>query len=102
MFDIGFWELVVVAIVALLVVGPERLPGLARDAGIWIGKVRRFINNTKREIESELRITENKEFRQQLSDLDGLMNNAPDLDSQFTEKQKTPPDKGKPGQADQE
>lgn len=101
MFDIGFWELVVVAIVALLVVGPERLPGLARIAGKWIGRVRKFINNTRREIETELHITESKEFRQQLSDLDGLMHNAPDQDPQFTEKQKKPPDKGKPGQPGQ-
>lgn len=102
MFDIGFWELVVVAIVALLVVGPERLPGLARDAGKWISRARRFINNTRREIETELSITEGKEFEQQLSDLDELMHNAPDQDPQFTEKQKIPPDKGKPGQPGQE
>jgi Tat protein translocase TatB subunit len=102
MFDIGFWELAVIAIVALLVVGPERLPKLARDAGHWAGKLRRFVNQTKREIETELRITEGKEFRQQLSDLDDLMHNAPDQDPQFIEKQKIPPDKGKPAQPDQE
>ena len=102
MFDIGFWELVVVAIVALLVVGPERLPGLAHDAGKWINHIRRFINNTRREIETELRITESKEFKQQLSDLDDLMHNAPDQDPHFNNNQKMPSDKGKPGQADQE
>jgi len=102
MFDIGFWELVVVAIVALLVVGPERLPDLARDAGKWISRVRKFINNTRREIETELQITESKEFRQQLSDLDDLMRNAPDQDPHFNNKQKIPADNGKPGKADQE
>ena len=103
MFDIGFWELVVVAIVALLVVGPERLPGLAHDVGSWIARVKRFINNTKREIETELHITENKDFRRQLSDLDDLMHHAPDRARQFTEKKsKVPPDKGKPGEPGQE
>ena len=102
MFDIGFWELVVVAIVALLVVGPERLPDLARDAGKWISAVRKFINNARREIETELRITESKEFGQQLSDLDDLIRNAPDQDPYFNNKQKKSPDEKKSGQADQE
>ena len=39
MFDVGFWELAMIAVVALLVVGPERLPKLARTAGLWLGKV---------------------------------------------------------------
>src|SRR5690554_6168735 len=93
MFDIGFWELVVVAIVALLVVGPERLPGLARDAGMWMGKIRRFINHTRRELESELRITDSKEFHQQLSDLDDLLRDAPDQNPQADARGHTEPGK---------
>lgn len=54
MFDIGFWELVLVAIVALLVVGPERLPKLAAEAGMWFGKLQRFIRKTRIDIENEL------------------------------------------------
>jgi len=102
MFDIGFWELMVVAIVVLLVVGPERLPGLARDAGFWVGKIRRFINHTRREIESELQITESKEFHQQLSDLDELLHDAPDQDPDFIAKQETAADKDKSGQTDKD
>ena len=83
MFDIGFWELVVVAIVALLVVGPDRLPGLARDAGRWTGKLKRFINNTRRELEHGLKMNEQKIFHENLSDLDDLMKNAPDQDENF-------------------
>lgn len=102
MFDIGFWELMVVGIVVLLVVGPERLPGLAHDAGLWVGKIRRFINHTKREIESELHITEGKEFHQQLSDLDAMLRDAPDKDPQFIANQKSAPDKNKPDSPDQD
>lgn len=102
MFDIGFWELMVVGVVVLLAVGPERLPDLARDTGLWVGKIRRFINHTKREIESELRITENKEFHRQLSDLDDLLRDAPDRDPQFAAKQKTPADESKSNSPDRD
>ena len=78
MFDIGFWELVVIAIIALLVIGPERLPGFAHDAGRWLGKLKRFINHTRRELEAEFRMHESKTFQENLDDLDGLLKNAPD------------------------
>jgi sec-independent protein translocase protein TatB len=58
MFDIGFWELAMVAVVALLVVGPERLPKLARTAGMWLGRARRFVGSVKADIEQELRAEE--------------------------------------------
>jgi sec-independent protein translocase protein TatB len=54
MFDIGFWELALIAVVALLVVGPDRLPKLAYEAGVWFGKVQRFLRKTRTEIENEL------------------------------------------------
>ena len=60
MFDIGFWELALIGVVALLVVGPERLPGLARTAGVWVRKVRRFVGSVKADIEQELRAEELK------------------------------------------
>lgn len=91
MFDIGFWELVAIAIIALLVVGPERLPGLARDVGRWAGKIKRFINNTRRELEQELRLNDQKEFRQSLSELDDLMKHAPDQDEDFRPDRKNHP-----------
>ncbi|HKK16812.1 MAG TPA: Sec-independent protein translocase protein TatB [Gammaproteobacteria bacterium] len=87
MFDIGFWELVVIAVVALLVLGPERLPEFAINAGRWLGKLKRFINNTRRELESELRITEQKSFQQSLTDLDDLMKNAPDRDNKNSDSE---------------
>lgn len=58
MFDIGFWELCIIAVVALLILGPERLPVAARTAGLWIGKARRMIGNVKDEIDRELQLDE--------------------------------------------
>lgn len=54
MFDIGFTELLLVAIVALLVLGPERLPQALRTLGLWIGRMRRSFNAVRDEIEREI------------------------------------------------
>lgn len=54
MFDIGFWELVLVGIVALLVVGPERLPKMAYEVGLWFGRLQRYLRNARFQIENEL------------------------------------------------
>lgn len=55
MFDIGFWEMIIIAVVALVVIGPERLPGIARKAGFWVGKVRRWVSDVKDDVSKELR-----------------------------------------------
>jgi sec-independent protein translocase protein TatB len=60
MFDIGFWELVFIAIIALLIVGPERMPRIARTAGLWLGKVRGFVASVKQDIDRELAAEELK------------------------------------------
>lgn len=62
MFDFGFWELVIVAVVALIVVGPERLPGLARQIGVWVGKTRRFVNSVRSDIEREFQAEQLKQI----------------------------------------
>ncbi|HYW04736.1 MAG TPA: Sec-independent protein translocase protein TatB [Gammaproteobacteria bacterium] len=54
MFDVGFWELVLVALVTLIVVGPERLPGLARTAGAWLRRMRAFMQTVKDDIDREM------------------------------------------------
>ncbi len=60
MFDIGFFELLVVGVVALLVLGPERLPTAARTCGLWLGRVRRSLSSIQTEIREELRMEELK------------------------------------------
>jgi sec-independent protein translocase protein TatB len=54
MFDVGFSELILMAIVALVVLGPEKLPHAARVAGAWVGKIRRTVSNMQAEIEREV------------------------------------------------
>lgn len=58
MFDIGFPELLLIAIVGLLVIGPERLPEALRTLGLWIGRMRRSFTNVKTEIEKEIGMDE--------------------------------------------
>jgi sec-independent protein translocase protein TatB len=62
MFDIGALELILIGIVALLVVGPERLPKLARTAGVWVGRARRAFLAVKDEIDREIKAEELKEI----------------------------------------
>jgi sec-independent protein translocase protein TatB len=69
MFEIGFSELVMVALVSLLVIGPERLPKAARLAGYWLGKTRAMIGSVKAEIQLELRA---EEMRQLFKEESGL------------------------------
>ena len=54
MFDIGFAELVIIGVVSLLVIGPERLPDAIRTASLWLGKIRRGFNDIKQEVQQEL------------------------------------------------
>ncbi|HHX34482.1 MAG TPA: Sec-independent protein translocase subunit TatB [Gammaproteobacteria bacterium] len=54
MFDIGFSELILIGVVALLVLGPERLPAAARVAGLWMGRIKRGFETIKEDVEREL------------------------------------------------
>lgn len=60
MFDVGFWELVMIGVVALLVIGPERLPRVARTVGLWVGRARRMLASVKADIDRELHAEELK------------------------------------------
>jgi sec-independent protein translocase protein TatB len=68
MFDIGFSELLVIAVVALLVIGPERLPKVARTAGHLFGRLQRYVNDVKSDIQRELELDELKKLRSQFED----------------------------------
>jgi sec-independent protein translocase protein TatB len=72
MFDIGFLELVLVAIVGLLVLGPERLPQAVRTGSLWLSKLRRSFNSIKSEINQELNTDEIKREIHNATILDNL------------------------------
>lgn len=63
MFDVGFSELIVIGIVALVVIGPERLPKVARTAGLLLGRLQRYVNDVKADINRELQLDELKKLQ---------------------------------------
>jgi len=69
MFDIGFWELSIIGVVALVVIGPDRLPGLARTAGKWFGKMNRFVSTVKDDIAKEIKNEDLQRILQEQQDL---------------------------------
>ncbi len=68
----GLQEIILIAIIALVVVGPERLPDLARKAGLWFGKLRRFVSGVKADIEKEVAADELKKVVQDQIDASGV------------------------------
>ncbi|MDG0968963.1 MAG: Sec-independent protein translocase protein TatB [Porticoccaceae bacterium] len=58
MFDIGFSELLIVAVLTLIVMGPERLPETVRTISLWLGRLRQFLSSARTEIEDEIGIDE--------------------------------------------
>lgn len=81
MFDPSFFELIIICVVALLVLGPDRLPGAIKTLGLWIGRMRRSFNNIKREIEQEVGADE---IRRQLRN-EAIMEKFKDTKTQVTE-----------------
>ena len=67
MFDVGFQELFLLGVIALLVVGPERLPGLARTVGVWVGKAQRLVGQVRADVERELRADEIRKSMKEFS-----------------------------------
>ena len=62
MFDVGFQEITLIGLIALIVVGPERLPRMARTLGLWMGKIRYYVGQVKSDIDREVRAQELKEM----------------------------------------
>lgn len=90
MFDIGFWELAIIGLVALLVVGPERLPKLAYTAGKWLGKGRKVLQQVKSEIDKEIKAEELKEIleeqKKQLNPLEEIVEETSETLRDFTQE----------------
>ena len=68
MFDIGFTELMLIGIVALVVIGPERLPKVARTAGQWMGKLNRYVSQVKQDIDRDMKLEELRKMQQDMKD----------------------------------
>jgi sec-independent protein translocase protein TatB len=84
MFDIGFTELMVIALVALIVIGPERLPRVARTLGHLAGRLQRYVSDVKADINREVELDELKKMR------DSMQQAATGMESSFNaEMQKT-------------
>ncbi|MCF6319777.1 MAG: Sec-independent protein translocase protein TatB, partial [Proteobacteria bacterium] len=81
MFDICFSELLIVFVVMLLVVGPDRLPGMARKIGLYIRKTKNAFNNIKRDVEREL---EMEALKEQLKE-NNIMEDVKNLNDDFQE-----------------
>jgi len=83
MFDIGFWELLLIAIVALVVVGPERLPKLIRVVGLWVGRANASVQSIRNDISRELRAEELKQALNKtinVSEIDKAMSSKPEAE----------------------
>ncbi len=80
MFVVGFWEILLILVLALIVLGPERLPQAARTVGYWIGKARRYVEGVKSEVEKEFdsgelkRMLHNQEI--QIKELQGKLTDS--------------------------
>jgi sec-independent protein translocase protein TatB len=84
MFDLGFSELMVIALVALVVIGPERLPRVARTMGHLAGRLQRYVADVKADINREVELDELRKMR------DSMQSAASEMESSFnSELQKT-------------
>ncbi|OLQ95747.1 twin arginine-targeting protein translocase TatB [Vibrio ponticus] len=87
MFDIGFWELVLISVVALVVLGPERLPHAIRSVSRFISSAKSMANNVKDEINHELKIQELQENLRKAEQM-GMEDLSPELKSSVDELKK--------------
>lgn len=78
MFDIGFLEILICGVIALLVLGPERLPGAARTAGHWVGRARRMMRQFTSELDRQVKAEDLKEQLRKEGgiDLEGVQDNV--------------------------
>jgi sec-independent protein translocase protein TatB len=82
-FDVGFTELMVIALVGLIVIGPERLPKVARTVGHLLGRLQRYVGDVKSDISREMQLEDLKKLQAQVTD------QARDLERQVNDQMKT-------------
>tara|TARA_Y100001935_G_scaffold227523_1_gene205887 strand:+ start:1454 stop:1771 length:318 start_codon:yes stop_codon:yes gene_type:complete len=87
MFDIGFLELVLLGIVGLLVIGPERLPKATRVIGMWFGRARRFVSSVKDDIEREVHAEELKKTFESTKESGAIKEAVQETKNRFSEIQ---------------
>lgn len=68
MFDVAFSELLIIAVVALIVIGPQRLPKVARTAGVLLGRLQRYVSNVKADINREIQLDELRKLQAELAE----------------------------------
>ena len=89
MFDFGFWELILVMIVGLIVIGPKRLPKVAAQVGEWLGRMRHLMHQFRQSIQQELQAEELKEILSQqqneIQELRDIVQNQADPDAPLVE-----------------
>jgi sec-independent protein translocase protein TatB len=85
-FDPGFWEVTVIAVLGLLILGPERLPVVAKKVGYWVGKGRRYLSSVRSDIEREFRTDElEKILNQQSTEIEELKDLISDTKKEATD-----------------
>jgi len=104
MFDIGFWEIALISIIGLVVLGPERLPTAIRSVMHWINTVKGVANTVKTEISQELKLHELNEMNDNMikASKDGFKNLDSDLQESIDEMKKSAQELVTPYQSDSE
>lgn len=105
MFDVGFLELFLIMVIALMVIGPKRMPEVARKVGIWIGKSKHFINNMKENSELSSAIKEMKDslnMEEEKQQIEKMRNTIQDDISDFQQEVNTDEEISRPSFSSQE
>ena len=94
MFDVSFSELMVIAVIALLVIGPEKLPKVARTVGAFTGRMQRYMAQIKEEVNREMRFDELQKLQQEIKQ--SVENSQEDIHHQVTKLKTSLTDTAKP------
>lgn len=100
MFDIGFWELILIAVIGLVVLGPERLPVAIRNVSRWIGGIKRMAGSVRDELEQELKLQELKDNLKKAEEMN-MKNLSPELQESIEQLKKAAQDVQRPYVAEQ-